>query len=346
MERRGNYGGIKANSMKYREEQHADKAGRIKLINYLPHIGIDKAREEIIKGLKAQPKYISSKYFYDEKGARLFEEITLLDEYYPTRTEKKIIAKAVKALNIDFSGLNIIDLGSGDHSKIRLFFNQVPQEYLSEITYYPVDISQSTIERAAEKLLDEFPVLKIEGIVADFMHQLHLAPKNGKRLFCFFGSTIGNFEPDQVKDFMHALGGQMREGDAFLLGLDMVKDIAVLEKAYNDAKGVTAEFNKNILNVVNNLSDTDFNSRDFEHWAFYNTDKKRIEMHLKAKKDVDISLSGKPFIHLRKGETIHTENSHKFDKSDIKSIGAWAGLTVDKVLSDENECFSLVYYKK
>ena len=332
--------------MKYKVENNTQAKSHIKLINYLPNIGIDKAKEEIINGLKAVPKYISSKYFYDEKGARLFEEITTLNEYYPTITEKKIISTKIKDLNLDYADLNIIDLGSGDHSKIRLFLQQIPKEYLSGVKYYPIDISESTIVRASENLSQEFPGLKIEGIVADFIHQLHLVPKNRKRLFCFFGSTIGNFEDDQVKAFMQSIGGQMREDDSLLLGLDMIKDISVLEKAYNDSRHVTARFNKNILSVVNNMVCTDFNADDFDHLAFYNPEKSRIEMHLKARKNITVFCSGKPFINLRKDETIHTENSHKFDSSAIKNIGAWAGLKVEKILSDDNKWFSLVYYKK
>ncbi len=332
--------------MKYKKENSDLSKSSIKLVNYLPNIGINTAKEEIIEGLKADPKYISSKFFYDEKGSRLFEEITTLDEYYPTRTEKAIISAIEKNLDIDFSQLNLIDLGSGDYSKIRLLFRRLSTKDFAGMKYFPVDISQSTLERAGEKLLNEFPALKIEGIVADFIHQLHLMPGDRKKLFCFFGSTIGNFQREEIKEFLRSLGEQMRLGDGLLLGLDMVKDIYILEKAYNDTRGITAAFNKNILHVVNNFIETDFRANDFDHLAFYNPAKKRIEMHLKTLKDIAVQKTDKPFITLYAGETIHTENSHKFDQSDIELFARWAGLNVDKILSDDNQWFSLVYYTK
>ena len=321
--------------------------GKIKLINYLPDIGISKVREEIYTGLKAFPKYISSKFFYDERGSELFEAITKLNEYYPTRIEKKIISTIGKGLNLDFPELSIIELGSGDSSKIRLLLRQIQKNKLSTIKYFPVDISQSAIEMATEKLADEFPMIKIQGIVADFIYQHNLIPKSEKRLFCFFGSTIGNLNMAEIEQFMKLLGEEMQEGDSFLLGMDMVKDIAVLEKAYNDDQQITADFNKNILNVINNLVDTNFKLAEFEHLAFYNLEKNRIEMHLKARKDIVItfnSAAGK--IYIKKGETIHTENSHKFNYDNIKSIGYWAGLDTEKIFTDNNKWFSLVHYKK
>lgn len=318
---------------------------KVNLINYLPEIGIKKVREEIITGLKAFPKYISSKFFYDERGSELFEEITQLDEYYPTRTEKKILSTIWKDLNLNFSDLSIFDLGSGDHTKIRLLFKQIQRNKLSSIEYFPVDISSSAIERASEKLKDEFPMLKIQGIVADFIHQLKLIPKTGKRLFCFFGSTIGNLNMDEIEQFIKLLGKEMREGDSFLLGIDMIKDIQILEKAYNDDKHITADFNKNILNVINNLAETNFSPDDFEHIAFYNEKETRIEMHLKASRDIRIILnSSGEKVSICQGETIHTENSYKFSLDNIKSMAKWAGLKTEKIFTDDNKWFSLVHF--
>jgi len=332
--------------MNYIKEKGIIK-GKIKLINYLPDIGISKVREEIYTGLKALPKYISSKFFYDERGSELFEAITKLDEYYLTRTEKKILSTIGKDLNIDFSDLSIIDLGSGDHTKISLLLRQIQQNKLLSIKYFPVDISQSAIKRAVEKLTDEFPMLIIQGIIADFICQLNLIPKTEKRLFCFFGSTIGNLNMTEIEQFMKLLGEEMQEGDSFLLGMDMIKDTAVLEKAYNDDQQITADFNKNILNVINNLAGVNFELTDFEHLAFYNEEKNRIEMHLKARKDMIVNFnSGTDKIHITKGETIHTENSHKFNYDNIKSIGYWAGLDTEKIFTDNNKWFSLVHYKK
>jgi L-histidine N-alpha-methyltransferase len=330
----------------YTKEETLSKEG-IKLVNYLADIGIKKVKEEIFNGLKAFPKYISPKFFYDEKGSELFEAITKLDEYYPTRTEKKILSTIGKELNLDFSKLCIIEFGSGDSSKISLLLSQVPENKLSTIKYYPVDISQSAIERASEKLADEFPMININGIVADFIHQLNMIPKTGKRLFCFFGSTIGNLNTTEIKEFMKLLGTEMQAKDSLLLGIDMVKDSAVLEKAYNDNQQITADFNKNILNVINNLAETNFKSADFEHLAFYNEEKRKIEIHLKARKDMVITFESEADkIYIKKGETIHTENSHKFNKDDIKTLGFWAGLDTEIILTDDRQWFSLVHYKK
>ena len=320
---------------------------RINLVNYLPHIGIEKVSDEILKGLKASPKYISPKFFYDQRGSELFEAITKLDEYYPTRTEISILSTIVKDLDIEFSELSIVELGSGDESKIRLLFQQIPVEQLSAISYYPLDISQSAIVKASEKLVEEYPMLSINGIVADFFHQLNMIPKTGRRLFCFFGSTIGNLDMSEIKEFMELLGSEMQSGDSLLLGLDMVKDRAILEEAYNDGQKITADFNKNILNVINRLAGTDLNPAEFEHLAFYNKEKNRIEMHLKAREDIMVTFnSGVESIHISKGETIHTENSHKFSREDIQTMGYWAGLNAEKIFTDNPQWFSLVHYKK
>jgi len=336
----------KTNKVNYTKEETITKGG-IKLVNYLPDIGIKKVKEEIFNGLKAFPKCISPKFFYDERGSELFEAITKLDEYYPTRTEKIILSTIGKEVNLDFSELSVIELGSGDSSKIRLLLRQIPENKLSTIKYYPVDISQSAIERASEKLADEFPMISINGIVADFIHQLNMIPKTGKRLFCFFGSTIGNLNTTEIKEFMKLLGTEMQARDSLLLGIDMVKDSTVLEKAYNDDQQITADFNKNILNVINNLADTNFKLADFEHLAFYDEEKKRIEMHLKARKDMVITFNSEADkIHIKKGETIHTENSHKFNKDNIKTMGFWAGLNTEKIFTDDSQWFSLVHYKK
>ena len=332
--------------MNYTQEISVNK-NNIELINYLPNIGISNVKEEILVGLRATPKYVSPKFFYDGKGSDLFEQITHLEEYYPTRTEKKIISSIGKDININFKNLNIIELGSGDSSKISLLFNQIPTEDLKTVNYFPVDISQSAIEKSASELIQQFSLNNITGIVVDFIHQLKLIPKPGKRLFCFFGSTIGNFNSQEAKAFMTLLGNTMQKGDSLLLGMDMVKDISVLEKAYNDKKGITAKFNKNILIVVNNLTDSNFTLSDFEHYAFYNIEKSRIEMHLRALKDVEISLpSGTEKIQINKGETIHTENSYKYNLHDIEMFGMWADIEIKNILTDENSWFNLVYYEK
>lgn len=318
-----------------------------KIINKLNEIDSGKVKEEILEGLSSQPRHISPKYFYDADGSQLFESITELEEYYPTRTEKAILSGIGSSLELDFQDLNIVELGSGDPSKIRLLLQQIPSEKRSSLHYYPIDISLTALEDSTIKLMEEFPEIMVTGIVADFMQQFDKLPKIQNRLFCFLGSTIGNFNPEERLSFMQHLGQEMKAGDHLLLGLDMVKDPNVLHRAYNDGQELTAAFNKNILNVVNGIIDTSFDSTDFEHLAFYNENEQRIEMHLKAVRDRKIRINGNhEILNIKKGETIHTENSYKFNRDDIEAIGRHAGLEVDSVFTDEKLWFSLVLYSK
>lgn len=319
----------------------------ITINNSLPEVGIDLVRNEIISGLTSEQKFISSKYFYDKKGSELFEEITRLEEYYPTRTEKSILQTAASELTNDLSNFTIIELGSGDNSKISILLKSISSEQLKTISYIPVDVSQSAIEKSASSLARKFPSIKIQAVVADFMHQLDLIPNAQKKLICFFGSTIGNLNRDQSESFMQNVSEIMNPGDILLLGLDMVKDIKTLENAYNDSKQITAAFNKNILNVINDLLETDFDPDLFEHEAFYNEEKYRIEMHLKAMKDMTVrSPHLKNEIYIWNGETIRTENSHKFTTDHILDLSITAGLKIKNIYSDSLQRFSLVKFVK
>jgi len=326
---------------------HPTSAEKIHITNLLPEIGKEAMQKEVLQGLQSDPRYIPSKYFYDKKGSALFEEITKLEEYYPTRTEKEIIAGLWDQLQLDEHDLRIIELGSGDASKMELLFSQVPAEKQQYLQYVPVDISESAIRTAADRLAKRFPTLRISGIVADFIHQLDLLPRKGKRCFCFFGSTIGNLDEDEVSHFMTMLKNSMHNGDYLLLGLDMVKSVDVLERAYNDSKGVTARFNKNILEVVNDLLQADFDTGAFHHLAFFNHHKSRIEMHLEAQRNMTVRLGcNNQSIRIQKGSTIHTENSHKFDLKQINQLAGENGLQVKKLHTDPRKWFSLAHLQK
>lgn len=325
-----------------------DNLVSVNIRNFLPEIGMETIREEIIKGLRAPEKYISSKFFYDETGSRLFEAITRLEEYYPARTEKALLEEISPVIAGGYPFNSIVELGSGDCSKISLFLSSFSKERLMKLKYIPVDISQPAIEESIYCLSRNFDEVEVEGIVADFFTQLDSLPKNEcHRLFCFFGSTLGNFEPVKGRDFINEIGSIMRKGDMFLLGVDMIKDTNILENAYNDKKGVTADFNLNILNAVNNLLQTGFDTGKFEHLAFYNSDLQRIEMHLKALEDMKISS---PFldypVYLKKGENIHTENSYKFLNEEIIDLCRMAGLTPVHVYSDQRNWFSVFHFLK
>jgi L-histidine Nalpha-methyltransferase len=318
----------------------------VDILDFSPDQSAEKVKSEIISGLIATRKHISSSFFYDKIGSELFEEITRLEAYYPSKAEKEILSTLVDRLGIDLKGLNIIELGSGDASKISLLFEQIPRNVLETITYFPVDISKSAIEKSTQDISNRFYLNSITGVVADFNHQIPSIPGKGKKLYCFFGSTIGNLSPDAQKEFLSQLSKSMQSGDALLLGVDLIKDISTLEAAYNDKDGVTEAFNKNILCVVNSIINSNLRKGDFDHLCFYNTRENRIEMHLKARKDICCQATGKQEIAIRKGETIHTENSYKFNHEKLEQLASCAGLTIGKVFTDSKRLFSLALYRK
>jgi L-histidine N-alpha-methyltransferase len=208
-------------------------------------------------------------------------------------------------------------------------------------------VSNDAIEKSASILLMEYPGIKIHGIVADFISQLNVLPSDTKKIICLLGSTIGNFSLEKALQFLTDLSNIMHTGDILLLGFDMVKNKEILEKAYNDKHKITEQFNKNILRVVNNHIGTDFDPDKFDHIAFYNEEYSRIEMHLKALEDVEIYCPHPPMtISIKEGETIHTENSHKFTNEHITWLASGADLDISKIYTDVKNWFSLVYLIK
>jgi L-histidine N-alpha-methyltransferase len=303
--------------------------------------------EEIIAGLMAPRKHLPCKFFYDETGSKLFEEITRLEEYYLSRAEKSILERHAGDLMRGVEGASLVEIGSGDCSKISILLQALPREVIGTLTYVPVDVSKSAMAESRCNLQERFVAIEVSGIVADFLHQIHLVSQYDNRIFCFFGSTIGNFERCESFRFVGKLGKLMKPGERLLLGLDMVKDKAVLERAYNDEKDVTARFNKNILNVANKTIGTDFEPEDFGHRAFFDEGKRRIEMHLVATRDMTVKSPWfEQDLKIRRGETIHTENSHKFTDDHIQEFAFLSGLSVRGVYTDKNRWFTLVDYVK
>ena len=302
-------------------------------------------REAVLTGLKARRKYLPSKLFYDETGSWLFERITALEEYYPSRTEKSILWRHAQELMRGVREATLVEIGSGDCSKISLLLQALRPEALRTMTYVPIDVSPSAMEESRQQLRQRFGSLKVRGLVTDFLQRLDPVARYWNKLFCFFGSTIGNLERSQAERFLARLGRMMQQGERLLLGLDMVKERAVLERAYNDVSNVTARFNKNILHVVNRTIGADFDPDLFRHCAFFNEQQRRIEMHLVATCDMSI---GSPCLdrdlEIREGESIHTESSYKFTAGDIEAFARCAGLEVNAVYTDENRWFSLVDY--
>jgi len=301
---------------------------------------------DILKGLSEKQKRISSKYFYDTKGSLLFEKICRLPEYYPTRTEISILKQIASQIMIKNNFDDVIELGSGEALKIKILFNALKSEQRKNTTYFPVDISSSAIEDSKKHLNTTFPEIKVHGIARDFMTHSLTLPENRKRLFCFFGSTIGNLNDLQSVSFLKQIAEQMGNDDLFLLGFDNIKNKNVLEPAYDDDAGITAQFNKNILSVVNNLIKSNFNLSLFEHYAFYNKEKTRVEMHLKAKEDFTVWIdSVEKEISFKKGETIHTENSQKYSIDMIRKIAYKSGLKLTRWHTDPNEWFTVAELK-
>jgi len=329
------------------ENEIALAENKINIINLLKKRGLDDLRSEIIIGLISEKKYISSKFFYNETGSRLFEEITHLEEYYPTRTEKSILMEHASEITYDIKNKDIIELGSGDCSKISILINGFPVNKIRSIRYLPVDVSEAAILQSSKILVSKFPDLNILGYIMDFTNQFEKIPRKNPALICFFGSTIGNFDMVASRQLLKNISRSMITGDHLLLGMDLVKPEQVLRSAYNDAKGVTEAFNKNILMTVNNIIQSDFNIKDFDHLAYYNKNNTRIEMHLVANKDVIIKSPWlKENLRISKAESIHTENSHKYSTKNILEFSHSSGLRTNKVYSDSKKWFALVDFEK
>jgi len=317
---------------------------KVSIKSLLPEIGIEQVRQEIIGGLTSEKSFISSKFFYDETGSKLFEKITRLKEYYPTRTEKEILSRiAPEVMNRD-SSFEIIELGSGDCSKISILLDAVEQQNLKNLKYIPVDFSRSAISDSVNKLSDQFPDLEISAYVADFIHQVHLISHTKiPRMVCLLGSTIGNFPKKEAREIVSNLSKELLDGDSLLLGFDLVKPEHILHAAYNDSKGVTEKFNKNILNVVNEIIKSDFELNNFDHLSYFNRDRSRIEMYLVANKNciVNSQFLNKS-LYYKKGDSVHTENSHKYTLESIQDLISDTGLSIKNVYTDSNNWFALV----
>jgi L-histidine N-alpha-methyltransferase len=276
----------------------------------------------------------------------LFEEITRLPEYYPSKIEKQLLHAVAPRLGVALPGADLIELGSGDCSKASILLAAAAR-WGEPIRYIPFDICREAIENAAAVLAERFPRLGILGIVADIKTQLHVIPSGRRRVICFLGSTIGNFSRMRTVHFLGALAGLMGPVDLLVLGVDLVKPRRVLERAYNDSRDLTASFNRNVLNVVNALAGTDFDPAAFAHVAFYRQERSRVEMHLRATAAMTVRTGrlDKPII-LRCGETIHTENSHKYAIADIASMARIVGLNICDFTVDENGWFALITLRR
>ena len=294
---------------------------------------------DVLAGLKAERKTLPAKYFYDAAGSDLFEQITELPEYYPTRTELGILTTHAAEIGrlLPEKGA-LIEFGSGSCLKARLLLRQAPRL----AAYVPVDISPELLRHEADNLRHEFPDLAVLPIDADFTRPFDLPPHIASlpRSGFFPGSTIGNFEPHEACTFLKHAGRVLGPGAVFVVGVDLVKDRAVLHAAYNDDAGVTAKFNLNVLARINRELGANFNLKCFEHHAFFNRERSRIEMHLASIKRQKVRILGET-IEFRAGETIHTENSYKYKLESFGALARGSGWDARHVWTDADRYFAV-----
>ncbi|TDB73531.1 L-histidine N(alpha)-methyltransferase [Micromonospora sp. KC721] len=307
---------------------------------YLTEQDLDRSlREDVRIGLTADPKWLPPKWFYDARGSELFEEITRLPEYYPTRAERSVLAERAADIAELTGAKTLIELGSGSSEKTRLLLDAFTR-HGGLGSFVPLDVSVSALRRSTARIAADHPGLRVRGIVGDFTRHLDRLPPGGRRLVVFLGGTIGNLLPDERTGFLTAMRGALEEGDWLLVGTDLVKDPSVLVPAYDDAAGVTAEFNRNVLRVVNRKLGADFVPEAFTHVALWDADQEWIEMRLRARRpmrvrvlDLDVSFA--------EGEELRTEISAKFRPERITAELAAAGFTAERCWTDPDGLFAV-----
>lgn len=298
--------------------------------------------EEILVGLSKSQKQLPSKLFYDKKGSSLFDEICELDEYYLTRTETSIMSENIEDI-CSVLGKNclLIELGSGSSKKIRLLLTGLE----NPAGYVPIDISEEHLLNSVRTLAGDYPSLRIFPVYADYTQPFSLPNIDSipsKKVVYYPGSTIGNFEPDYASQFLRRIAEDLEKGDGLLIGIDLKKDLKTLEDAYNDKKGVTAEFNLNLLERLNRELGTDFDIENWNHLAFYNTEYGRIEMHLESLREQNVKVNGSVIKH-DPGETILTEYSYKYSVQGFEELIA-KSYKLQKVWKDKENKFGILYF--
>jgi L-histidine N-alpha-methyltransferase len=312
----------------------------------LPAIASSPVAAEVLNGLTEQPKTLSPWLFYDQAGSRLFEEITELPEYYVTRTERNILAQHADEIVSAAAGgrdLSMIELGAGTATKTGLLLNAAIG-LQGSVTYYPIDVSATALEEARSRLEAELPEVTVEPIIADYTEGMrqNSAFQSGRRLVLYIGSSIGNFSPADAVEVLRGVRAQLLPGDCLLLGTDMVKDTRLLLAAYDDAAGVTAKFNMNMLVRINRELDANFNPQLFRHQARWNEQQSRIEMHLESLLAQKVTMRALDLqVRFKLGETIHTENSYKFTDQRVVALLTRAGFRLRQQWSDAKGWFTV-----
>jgi len=300
--------------------------------------------EDVLDGLTRPFKELPPKHLYDARGSELFDQICDLPEYYPTRTERAILARYAHMIVRRTGMAELVELGSGTAAKTRMLLSAM--DVAGTLwRYVPFDVAEQMVRDCAAALSDEYPSLAIHGIVGDFERHLPQVPPPGPgkpRVVAFLGGTIGNFIPGSRRRFLRELGARLDDDSFLLLGTDLVKDPAVLEAAYDDSQGVTAEFNLNMLRVVNRELDADFDVANFEHVAFYDAEREWIEMRLRARRANDVRVAAIDLdVHFDRGEELRTEISAKFTPERVRGDLAAAGLELVEWMTDPEGLFAL-----
>jgi L-histidine N-alpha-methyltransferase len=297
--------------------------------------------EDARLGLTAVPKDIPPKWFYDERGSELFDEITRLPEYYPTRAERSILVARAPDIAVVTQADTLVELGSGTSEKTRILIDALRTAGTLR-RFVPFDVSKQTLHEAAAAIEAEYPGLEVEPVVGDFDTELDHIPRGGRRVFAFLGGTIGNLLPEARARFLDDIARGLDAGDSFLLGTDLVKDVGRLEAAYNDARGVTAEFNKNVLRVMNRELGADFDPSRFDHVAVYDPEHEWIEMRLRSRVDHNVHVAALGLdVHFEAGEEMRTEVSAKFRRDGVAAELARAGLQLAQWWTDPAGDFAL-----
>jgi L-histidine Nalpha-methyltransferase len=298
-------------------------------------------RHDVVTGLGADPKWLPPKWFYDARGSELFEQITRLPEYYPTRAEREILHSRADELAARTDARSLVELGSGSSEKTRLLLDSL-RTHGTLAEFVPLDVSESALREAVDAIVADYPGLAVHGVVGDFTEPLHDLPGGSPRLVAFLGGTIGNLLPDERHEFLTSVRGVLQEGEWLLLGTDLVKDPAMLVRAYDDSAGVTAEFNLNVLHVLNRELGADFPVEAFSHIARWDDEHEWIEMRLRAEREMTVEIPGVDLVvHLDRGEEIRTEVSAKFRREGVEHELKAAGFDLDRWWTDDEDRFAL-----
>jgi L-histidine N-alpha-methyltransferase len=299
--------------------------------------------DDVLDGLTRPFKELPPKHFYDARGSELFEQICELPEYYPTRTERQILSDSAAEIVERTDAGELVELGSGAADKARILLDAMAAAGTLR-RYIPLDVSQQALQQAAEQLVSEYDGLQVDGVIADFERHLDSVPAHdgGTRIVALLGGTIGNFPPGTRRRLLREIGGLLGPGDRLLLGTDLVKDPAVIEAAYDDSAGVTAEFNRNVLHVINRELDADFAPAAFDHVAFFDRKHEWLEMRLRARTEQTVTVGSLGLsVEFGAGEELRTEISAKFTRERLEVDFHAAGLRLDRWFTDPDDLFAL-----